>query len=108
VFSGRGVEVANLGCGMRQIHTVSEWVDVNDMVATTELLVETVAAAHRGRPRTSPIERAGAERIHIVGASAAGRPRSPRRSRPGTATVTSTPTISTGCLPIRRIREASA
>ena len=42
VFSGRGVEVANLGCGMRQIHTVNEWVDVNDMVATTELLVETV------------------------------------------------------------------
>ncbi|HEV8586972.1 MAG TPA: M20/M25/M40 family metallo-hydrolase [Methylomirabilota bacterium] len=42
VFSGRGVEVANLGCGMRQIHTVNEWVDVNDMVATTEMLVETV------------------------------------------------------------------
>ena len=42
VFSGRGVEVANLGCGMRQIHTVNEWVDVNDMIATTELLVETV------------------------------------------------------------------
>ena len=42
VFSGRGIEVANLGCGMRQIHTVNEWVDVNDMVATTELLVETV------------------------------------------------------------------
>jgi tripeptide aminopeptidase len=42
VFSGRGLQVANLGCGMRQIHTVNEWVDVNDMVATTELLVETV------------------------------------------------------------------
>jgi tripeptide aminopeptidase len=42
VFSGRGIEVANLGCGMRQIHTVNEWVDLNDMVATTELLVETV------------------------------------------------------------------
>jgi tripeptide aminopeptidase len=42
VFSGRGVEVANLGCGMRQIHTVNEWVDVNDMVATAELLIETV------------------------------------------------------------------
>ena len=42
VFSGRGVEVANLGCGMRQIHTVNEWVDVNDMIATTELLVETM------------------------------------------------------------------
>jgi len=42
VFGGRGLEVANLGCGMRQIHTVNEWVDVNDIVATTELLVETV------------------------------------------------------------------
>ncbi len=42
VFGARGLEVANLGCGMRQIHTVHEWVDVNDMVATTELLVETV------------------------------------------------------------------
>jgi tripeptide aminopeptidase len=42
VFSGRGIEVANLGCGMRQIHTLNEWVDVKDMVATTELLVETV------------------------------------------------------------------
>jgi tripeptide aminopeptidase len=42
VFSGRGIEVANLGCGMRQIHTVNEWVDVNDMMATTQLLVETV------------------------------------------------------------------
>jgi tripeptide aminopeptidase len=42
VFGGRGLEVANLGCGMRQIHTVNEWVDVNDIVATTDLLVETV------------------------------------------------------------------
>ena len=42
VFAGRGIEVANLACGMRQIHTVNEWVDVKDMVATTALLVETV------------------------------------------------------------------
>jgi hypothetical protein len=27
---------------MRQIHTVNEWVDVNDIVATTALLVETM------------------------------------------------------------------
>ena len=39
VFTARGLEVANLGCGMRAIHTVNEWVDVNDIVATTELLV---------------------------------------------------------------------
>jgi tripeptide aminopeptidase len=42
VFSGRGLQVANLGCGMRQIHTVNEWVDVRDMIATTELVLETV------------------------------------------------------------------
>jgi tripeptide aminopeptidase len=42
VFAGRGLEVANLACGMRQIHTVNEWVDLNDIAATTALLVETV------------------------------------------------------------------
>jgi tripeptide aminopeptidase len=46
VFAGRGIEVANLACGMRQIHTVNEWVDVNDMIATTALLIETVRADH--------------------------------------------------------------
>ena len=42
VFAGRGVEVANLACGMREIHTVHEWVDVKDMLETTSLLVEAV------------------------------------------------------------------
>lgn len=42
VLTGRGLEVANLGCGMREIHTVNEWIDVRDMVATAALLVETV------------------------------------------------------------------
>ena len=40
VFSARGLEVANLGCGMRQIHTVDEWIDVNDIFTTSQLLVE--------------------------------------------------------------------
>jgi len=39
VLTGRGLEVANLGCGMREIHTVHEWIDVGDMVATAALLV---------------------------------------------------------------------
>jgi tripeptide aminopeptidase len=39
VFSSRGLEVANLACGMRDIHTVNEWVDVKDLVATAEHLV---------------------------------------------------------------------
>lgn len=42
VLNGRGLQIANLACGMREIHTVHEWIDVKDMVATTELLVETV------------------------------------------------------------------
>lgn len=42
VLNGRGLTVANLGCGMREIHTVNEWIDVKDIVATAELLVETV------------------------------------------------------------------
>ena len=32
VFAERGLEVANLACGMREIHTVNEWVDVRDLV----------------------------------------------------------------------------
>jgi tripeptide aminopeptidase len=42
VLNGRGLQVANLACGMREIHTVNEWIDVKDMVTTTELLLETV------------------------------------------------------------------
>ncbi|HTK92444.1 MAG TPA: M20/M25/M40 family metallo-hydrolase [Verrucomicrobiae bacterium] len=44
VFITRGIEVANLACGMRDIHTVNEWVDVKDLVATAELVLETVKA----------------------------------------------------------------
>jgi tripeptide aminopeptidase len=44
VFTTRGIEVANLACGMRDIHTVNEWVDVKDLVATAELVLETVRA----------------------------------------------------------------
>ena len=43
VFNGRhGLEVANLGCGMRLIHTVNEWIDVKDLDATATTLVETL------------------------------------------------------------------
>jgi tripeptide aminopeptidase len=41
IFNGRhGLEIANLGCGMRQIHTVNEWIDVKDLTATATTLVE--------------------------------------------------------------------
>jgi tripeptide aminopeptidase len=42
VFAGRGLEMANLGCGMNAIHTVHEWVDVRDLVATAELVVAVI------------------------------------------------------------------
>lgn len=47
VFVTHGIEVANLACGMRDIHTVNEWVDVKDLVATAELVLETVKANAR-------------------------------------------------------------
>jgi len=50
VLNGRGLEVANLGCGMREIHTVNEWIDLRDMIATAELVLEVlrINAEHRG------------------------------------------------------------
>ena len=53
VFVTHGIEVANLACGMRDIHTVNEWVDVKDLVATAELVLETVRANARS-PRPGP------------------------------------------------------
>ncbi|MGH7413625.1 MAG: M20/M25/M40 family metallo-hydrolase [Candidatus Rokuibacteriota bacterium] len=44
VFVERGLEIANLACGMREIHTVNEWVDLRDLVVTAGLVVETVRA----------------------------------------------------------------
>jgi len=43
VLNRRGFEVANLGTGMRDIHTVKEWLDVNDMVLAAEVLLEAIA-----------------------------------------------------------------
>ena len=40
VLNGRGFQVANLGTGMRDIHTVKEWLRVSDMVRTAEVIVE--------------------------------------------------------------------
>src|SRR5206468_7768661 len=42
VFAARGLEVANLACGMRDIHTVHEWVNVRDLMLTAELVLETL------------------------------------------------------------------
>ncbi|MDT7689862.1 MAG: tripeptide aminopeptidase [Acidobacteriota bacterium] len=40
IFNKRGIECANLGTGMRAIHTVKEWLDVKDMYASAEMTLE--------------------------------------------------------------------
>lgn len=48
VLNGKGLQVANLGCGMREIHTVNEWLDVKDLIRTTELVLEVVRLNAQG------------------------------------------------------------
>jgi tripeptide aminopeptidase len=40
IFNRKGIECANLGTGMRAIHTVNEWLDVKDMYASAEMTIE--------------------------------------------------------------------
>ena len=40
VFNKRGLQVANLASGMRDIHTVHEWLDVNDLVSAARIIHE--------------------------------------------------------------------
>jgi tripeptide aminopeptidase len=40
IFNRKGIECANLGTGMRAIHTVNEWLDVKDMYASAEMTLE--------------------------------------------------------------------
>ncbi|HZI20024.1 MAG TPA: M20/M25/M40 family metallo-hydrolase [Pyrinomonadaceae bacterium] len=40
IFNKRGIECANLGTGMRAIHTVKEWLDVKDMYASAVMTLE--------------------------------------------------------------------
>jgi tripeptide aminopeptidase len=42
ILNQRGLIVANLGTGMREIHTVREWLDVRDMTATAEVTLELI------------------------------------------------------------------
>ena len=42
VLNKRGLEVANLASGMRDIHTVHEWLDVNDLVTAARIIHEVV------------------------------------------------------------------
>lgn len=40
IFNQKGIECANLGTGMRAIHTVNEWLDVKDMYESAEMTIE--------------------------------------------------------------------
>ncbi len=40
VLNKRGLQVANLASGMRDIHTVHEWLDVNDLVSAARIIHE--------------------------------------------------------------------
>jgi tripeptide aminopeptidase len=42
VFFSKGIMVGVLGTGMRDMHTVREWVRLSDMIQTTELVLEIV------------------------------------------------------------------
>jgi tripeptide aminopeptidase len=45
VLNRRGLEVVNLGTGMRAIHTTSEWLKVSDMVAAAEVTLAAIQLA---------------------------------------------------------------
>lgn len=40
VFNKKGLEVANLSTGMREIHTVNEWLDLNDLYLSAQMVLE--------------------------------------------------------------------
>jgi tripeptide aminopeptidase len=42
IFNKMGLEVANLATGMREIHTVNEWLDLNDLYTSAQIVLETV------------------------------------------------------------------
>jgi tripeptide aminopeptidase len=48
ILNQRGIIAANVGTGMREIHTTREWLDINDMAAAAELTLE-VLQLHAGR-----------------------------------------------------------
>jgi tripeptide aminopeptidase len=50
IFNKKGLEVANLATGMREIHTVHEWLDLNDLYTSAEIVLETVRLNAATRP----------------------------------------------------------
>ena len=47
IFNQRGIVAANVGTGMREIHTTREWLDLRDMIAAVDLTIE-VLKIHAG------------------------------------------------------------
>jgi tripeptide aminopeptidase len=45
ILNRRGLEVVNLGTGMREIHTTNEWLKVSDMVAAAEVTLAVMELA---------------------------------------------------------------
>jgi tripeptide aminopeptidase len=43
VLNQKGLEVANLSTGMRDIHTVNEWLDLKDLYLSAQVVLETVS-----------------------------------------------------------------
>lgn len=42
ILNQKGLEVANLSTGMREIHTVKEWLDLNDLNISAEMVLEII------------------------------------------------------------------
>lgn len=54
VFNHRGLAVANLASGMRDIHTVHEWLDLNDLVMAATIIGEVVRAGGEPEGKAAP------------------------------------------------------
>ena len=48
IFNQKGLMVANLGTGMREIHTVNEWLDLKDLYLSAQMVLEIVKLNAQG------------------------------------------------------------
>lgn len=51
IFFGKGIITGVIGTGMREIHTVREWISIDDMARTVELLQEIIGLHAHGEYR---------------------------------------------------------
>jgi len=50
IFNRRGLLAVNLATGMRDIHTVREWLAIKEMIATAEVTLELITLRAENRP----------------------------------------------------------